>query len=545
MLNGRSSENSETDESETSETQSPDNKRTKLNEGNNRSTTTHQHLDGGTIKNNFFHIITTEISVLYATPTLLALRLIVPRDIWIKAPIMTSGKLNFMRNFPFCFKTILLEMAGLKIVWWNSCGLCASTPSTPRKTGFFDKEFTNANFSVAAFVETRHSSEDDFPDLIQEYAHHNHVIHFPRPPEHSHTGIIVLINKIYDISQTQIIIPGRLINIRFLHHTTKHEYSMSVYYGFQLAHISKTKILETLQHFKGLHNLGDNNIMIGDFNFVENDIDKGKGMAAWDRTISTSWEELKSLANLHDPFRIQFPTKVAYTLVAPAGKSRIDRVYVNEENVQQVTQYKHLPTPFNLAHKVVSFTRNDQQERGQSYWKMNSSILQDRAYKIMIEKTFHNVNNLGITDKRTLWDVFLTCVRSKTVGYTKRKHFLTNSIRRRLHDDILKLEALPDDRMTTLQHRLATLKGSLRIYEESEIDGYRTRTRGLPKYETHEPNIEFFAKLEKRRAQHTVIGELQDKNGSLFSDRENLIRITTDFYNKTIHSISSEPQDTT
>ena len=48
MLNGRSSENSETDESETSKTQSiPDNKRTKLNGGNNGSTTTHQYLDGG------------------------------------------------------------------------------------------------------------------------------------------------------------------------------------------------------------------------------------------------------------------------------------------------------------------------------------------------------------------------------------------------------------------------------------------------------------------------------------------------------------------
>ena len=146
----------------------------------------------------------------------------------------------------------------------------------------------------------------------------------------------------------------------------------------------------------------------------------------------------------------------------------------------------------------------------------------------MIEETFHNVNSLGITDKRTLWDVFLTCVRS--VGYTKRKHFLTNSIRRCLREDVLKLEALPDDRMTTLQHhRLTTLKGSLRIYEEREIDGYRTRTRGLPKYETHEPNIEFFAKLEKRRAEHTDIGELQDK----------------DFYKKTIHFISSELQDTT
>ena len=47
MLSGRSSENSETDLSATSETQSTDNKRTKLNEGNNGSTTTHQYFDGG------------------------------------------------------------------------------------------------------------------------------------------------------------------------------------------------------------------------------------------------------------------------------------------------------------------------------------------------------------------------------------------------------------------------------------------------------------------------------------------------------------------
>ena len=77
--------------------------------------------------------------------------------------------------------------------------------------------------------------------------------------------------------------------------------------------------------------------MIGDFYFVENDIDKGKGMALWDRTISTSWEELKSQANLHEPFHIQFPTKVSYPFMAPAGKSRINRVYVNKENVQQVS----------------------------------------------------------------------------------------------------------------------------------------------------------------------------------------------------------------
>ena len=64
--------------------------------------------------------------------------------------------------------------------------------------------------------------------------------------------------------------------------------------------------------------------------------------------------------------------KLAYSLVAPAVKSRGNRVYVNEETVQMVTHYEHHHNSFNVAHKVASFTVNGQQERGHSYWKMNS-----------------------------------------------------------------------------------------------------------------------------------------------------------------------------
>ena len=62
------------------------------------------------------------------------------------------------------------------------------------------------------------------------------------------------------------------------------------------------------------------------------------------------------------------------------------------------------------------------------------------------------------------------------------------------------------------------------------VDGYRQRTRGLPAYEQREPDIAFYAKLEKRSAQRTVIGDLRDKHGKVFSDNENLMHIVTDFY---------------
>ena len=381
-------------------------------------------------------------------------------------------------------------MAGLKIVLWNSGGLCATTPSTPLKMGFYDKEFPNANFTVAAFVETHHKTENDFPDLIQDYALHNHVIHSPRTPEQTHTGIIVLISEAYDILQSKTIIPGRMINVIFIHNLTGHEYNLSVYYGYRLANLRKADILQIVGNFTGAHHLGDNNIIIGDFNFVDADIDKGKGSDNRDKIITPPWETFKSAVNLQDPFRIQFPTKVAYSFVAPAGKSRGDRVFVNEENVQTVTRYTHHQTPFNLVHKVISFTLSDQQERGPIYWKMNSSVLRDRPYVIMIEETVNNINNLEITDARTWWDIFLTCVRSKTVTYTKRKHFLDANIRKRFSDEMVKLEAIPQDMTTAQQHnRYRTLQESLKGYEEKEIEGYRTRTRGLPKYEMHEPSF--------------------------------------------------------
>ena len=51
------------------------------------------------------------------------------------------------------------------------------------------------------------------------------------------------------------------------------------------------------------------------------------------------------------------------------------------------------------------------------------------------------------------------------------------------------------------------------IFEEREIAGYRARTSGLPKYEMHEPNSEFFVRLEKSRAKRCVDGSVYSATG--------------------------------
>ena len=422
-------------------------------------------------------------------------------------------------------------MAGLKVVMWNSGGLRAAAHSTEQKMAFFDKEFPGANFSVAAFLETHHKSEDDFPDLIKEYMVNHHCIHAPTPLHHKHSGIIILVNKQYDVLHSQIEMPGRMLNLKLAHKVSKHEYNLTVYYAPQVKTINKTEMVNIVKIFSQVHDVSQNNIIIGDFNFADKEVDKGKGMSVRDKMMNAPWEEFKSETAMVDPFRVQSPKRRIYSFVSNAGKSRGDRVYVNEENVPNITNHKYSLTPFNNAHKILSFTFKDQQERGSSYWKLNSSILNDNAYIEMVRQTIVNVDKLYIPDKQKWWDIFLACIRSKTIAYTKRKHFIENSTRYKLKKDLLNLEALPSERLTPSQTAYYNfLKEKLKIFEEKLIAGYRQRTRGLPKYEQREPDIEFYAKLEKRSAQRTVIGELRDKNGDVYADNPSLIHIVTDFY---------------
>ena len=132
----------------------------------------------------------------------------------------------------------------------------------------------------------------------------------------------------------------------------------------------------------------------------------------------------------------------------------------------------------------------------------------------MVRQTIVNVDKLNILDKQRWWDIFLTCIRE------------------RIKKDLVALEAVPADRLSSSQAgHYNFLKGKLRLLAEKLVDGYRQRTRGLPAYEQREPDIAFYAKLEKRSAQRTVIGELRDTHGEVFSDNENLMHIVTDFYN--------------
>ena len=424
-------------------------------------------------------------------------------------------------------------MAAPKIVMWNCGGIRAPTKSTPDKTAFFDKEYPKANFDIAAFVETHHRNEEEIPDLIKEYTITHHLIHTPTPPNCTHAGIIVLIRKGYDITQKETIIPGRLINIHLTHSTTKLEYNLSIFYGTTEQNATAEETTNIYNQFSTIHNSDENNYIIGDFNFVENDVDKGNGMRRRDKSITKQWQEFTTNADIVDPYRIQCPRKKIYSFIGPTGRSRIDRIYTSQENAKNITDIKYTTTPFTGAHKIMTCTVQNEQKRGPGYWKMNSSILNDPQYIKEIEETVQNISTLQIQNPIDWWDLFIMTTRSITINYTRKKSQTQNKLKKQVLKELEGLEKTAYVNMTEQQKEYYNYyKDKYRDIQKKEIQGHQIRTRGQPVYETKEPNIEFYAKLEKRSAKNNTITQLQDKKGQIQTDNENLVQIATDYYTK-------------
>ena len=230
-------------------------------------------------------------------------------------------------------------MAGLNVVMWNSGGLRAAANSTAQKMDFFD-EFPEANFSVAAFLETHHKYEDDFPNLLNEYRTHHHCIHAPTPTDNKHSGIILLVNKQYDVLHSEIKMPYRMVKCTFGASVTKHAYNLSVYYAAQVKHLIEPQIVSIVKNFSQVHDVSQNNIIIRDFNFADTDMDKGKGMSARDTMIHSVWEGFTLETAMDDFFRVHSPKRRIYSFVSNVGKIRGDRAYVNEENVPNVSNHQ-------------------------------------------------------------------------------------------------------------------------------------------------------------------------------------------------------------
>ena len=418
-----------------------------------------------------------------------------------------------------------------KIISWNCNGLRASVASSEDKLNFFDKEYPNGSFGIAAFVESHHRNLDDLPIRFQEYTPTHHLVHTPAPMSHPHRGIILLVSKAFELISWKEIIPGRLLNIKIKDKEKDKIFNLSAFYGPVQRNVTRANVEELVQHFVKLHTASEHNIILGDFNFIDNPLDKSKGLDSHDKMIGRFWEHFKKTARVGDPYREQFPSTKIFSYHNKTGKSRGDRVYVSDRLIYSVSNIKYIYYPQANTHKLLSFTFQQSQEKGPGYWKMNTSILNDPTYVKLVTDTISETNTLVCETPAHWWELLLIHVRSVTVTYSQKKKFFENEVKRVWTRELVDLEAVPVQSLTTGQlERLKVVQERLKLIEEKEVEGHRVRSRLIPKYEISDPNVSFFAKLEKRHIEKSSISCLKDENGIEKRDAKGLLDITHKYY---------------
>ena len=182
-----------------------------------------------------------------------------------------------------------------------------------------------------------------------------------------YAGMIILINKNITILRENTLIPGRLLNFEICSQGRK--YKITALYGYTGNNATAGKIQNMIDLISECHSRSDNNIILGDFNFVENDLDRVSesrlGKNRTDASLSIPWAQFTNQLDISDPFRVRNPRRrmFSYIHTQNKAKSRIDRVYVNEEECQNIINYKHVTNPFHHGaqngnfHSKSRFTR--------------------------------------------------------------------------------------------------------------------------------------------------------------------------------------------
>ena len=259
-------------------------------------------------------------------------------------------------------------MADIKWVMWNCSGLLSS--SSQEKIDFLRTGIIGP-WDILILIETHHKDMTEVQPILNTYNNKYHIIQTEAHSGDPYAGIIVLVDKRFTLTNENVLLPGRLINFNLK--TYKTVYNVSALYGYTGSTATQSKMNAISQKLLACHQPSDQSMILGDFNFVDNDLDRvnasKQGQNRLDKTLSAPWTQLVTDLDLTDVFRNKNPKRRMYSYIHRMhnAKSRIDRIYVNDTFANDIIIYKHTQTPFTMAHKVVSFTLKEGIERGKGF----------------------------------------------------------------------------------------------------------------------------------------------------------------------------------
>ena len=371
-------------------------------------------------------------------------------------------------------------------------------------------------------LQETHLTQEQTDNINTMFQDTLHVIASVDPENHAARGVTMVINKrllgVRDIDHYELH-PGRALLVSIPWHLQDRINILNVY-----APNDPTCSAELWERIhEGIINLPQPDVILGDFNFVEDPLDRLP--AHYDNAMTIdNWQSLKSHLHLTDGWRATFPGTLNYTFAQSARQgshqSHIDRIYIQENMLQFSKEWEIGPPPIQTDHHMVSVRISKQSMPfiGKGRWTLNPALLRDKeiinsiaeeAAKLRASLDRHEKIRTDQDNPQKAFKSFkvkaVAILRNrakKMIPTAKQKiEKLKDNLRQVLNDTTIS----DDDRLlmgSKLRERINTLRQSIH-------DSTRDRTHLKIRIESESPTSGLWAKSGKEKKARDVISELK------------------------------------
>ena len=246
-------------------------------------------------------------------------------------------------------------------------------------------------------------------------------------------------------------------------------------------------------------------------------------------------EELMMAYDLIDIWRIHHPDKKSFTWTQkkPFIRRRLDYWLISSATQDDVSKTEIIPA-IKSDHSAVTLLLNslDKQPHGPSYWRFNSSLLEDSSYveRISLKYSEWLDEFKEVADKRVLWDLVKYRIRSFTIKYSKEKAKERRARLAEAEKKVKRCELICDnDPSPNNVNDLEAAKHEYDLLHDYIVRGCIVRSR-INWYENGEKNSKYFLNLEKTRRGKTAVRRLYDSAGKITVNPKFIINELRDYY---------------
>jgi exonuclease III len=157
---------------------------------------------------------------------------------------------------------------------WNIRGLKSPSSSFQKVKKLTTKLEDVQKLSVLNIQETHLLNDNENPQRLKNFDHLYHIVPSHACQNDKGAGILIFINKTEDIIETEELVPGRLVYVKYQNKNTSEIKNLFSFYGKSHATSNEIKAHISKMNDKISENHLVNVLLCGDFNFVTSLLDR-------------------------------------------------------------------------------------------------------------------------------------------------------------------------------------------------------------------------------------------------------------------------------